>query len=538
VSAAPGAPRNDGRRPDRSPSSGNAAILVAAGILVSRLLGLVRQRAIAHFLGVSAATDAFTAAVRVPNLLQNLLGEGVLSASFIPVYAGLRARGDDAGRRELASGVLALLAAVTAVLVLAGVLAAPLLAAIVGPGFAPETRALTTRIIRVLFPGAALFVISAWCLGVLNSHGRFFLSYVSAAFWNVAMIATLLFFGSRADDASLVVLLAWGSVAGSLLQLAVQLPTTRLALGSLVPRWRAASPHVRSVVRNFVPVSFGRGVAHVSGFIDSAIASGLGAGAVATLGYAQAIYMLPVSLFGMAVSAAELPAMSSVVGDREAVGNVIRERLARASRRIAFWVVPSAVALVTLGDELASLLYRSGEFGADDARWVWGVLAGSAVGLVASTLGRLYASAFYAMRDTTTPLRFAVLRVLVAGGFGALLAFLGPAALGIAPRWGVAGITAASGIAGWVEFALLRRVLRDRIGPVELATRSLARIWVAAAAAGGVAWFARWANASSPALLRAGLVIGLFGMTYWVITWQAGIPEAVELRRRIFRRRA
>lgn len=523
-----------------APSAGRAASLVGAGILLSRLLGLVRQRVFAFYLGTSDAADAFTAAFRIPNMLQNLLGEGVLSASLIPVYAGLNARGEDEGRREVASAVLAMLLLVVAVVVLLGILAAPWLTAVITIGYEGEKLALTTRLVRILFPGAGLLVLSAWCLGVLNAHGRFFLAYASAAFWNVAMIATLVAAGPRVDQEALVVWLAWGSVVGCVLQLAAQWPGVVRLLGGFRRRWARHRSDVALVRRNFVPVFFGRGVTQLSGFVDTMIASLplLGTGAQVTLNYAQLLYGLPVSLFGMAVSAAELPAMSSLVGGTDEVHAALRARLADGLRRIAFFVVPSAVAFVTLGDQLAELVYGGGEFGPEDARWVWGVLAGAAVGLVATTLGRLYASAFYALQDTRTPLRCAIARVAMSVAVGATLAIHGPRMVGLDPRWGVAGITIGAGLAGWLEFGLLRRALTARIGAVDLAIRTRAVLWGAALLAAGVAWGARVVNAEAPMLVRTGLVFSLYGMTYWLVTWRAGVPEAVALRTRIFRRRS
>ena len=174
------------------PPASNRAIgaLVAVGILCSRLTGLVRQRVFAHYFGLqSDAADAFMAAFRIPNFLQNLFGEGALSASFIPVYASLLARGDRREATRVAGAVAALLALVTSVLVLLGVLSTPFLIAVIAPGFRGAKRDLTIAIVRVLFPGAGLLVLSAWCLGVLNSHHRFLLSYTAPVIWNVAMIA-------------------------------------------------------------------------------------------------------------------------------------------------------------------------------------------------------------------------------------------------------------------------------------------------------------------------------------------------------------
>lgn len=520
-------------------SGGRAASLVGAGIGVSRLLGLVRQRVFAFFLGSSDAADAFAAAFRIPNMLQNLLGEGVLSAAMIPVYSGLKARGDDEGRREVATAILAMLALVTAFVVLAGVVFAPQITAVITIGYTGEKLDLTTRLVRILFPGAGLLVLSAWCLGVLNAHGRFFLAYASAALWNVAMIGTLLYFGGRESQADLVVWLAWGSVAGCVLQLGAQWSAVRAVLGGFRRHWARHRADVATVRRNFVPVFVGRGVTQLSGFIDTMIASlpMLGTGAQVTLNYAQLLYGLPVSLFGMAVSAAELPAMASVVGREDEVARVLRDRLRDGLRRIAFFVIPSAVAFVALGDQIAELVYGGGRFGANEVRWVWGVLAGASVGLVATTLGRLYSSAFYALQDTRTPLRFALVRVTTAIVLGATLAVYGPRLLDIDGKWGVAGITIAAGLAGWLEYVLLRRALGRRLGPVELEPRARLVCWGAAVLAALAAWGARVLNADAPMLVRTGLVLGIYGMTYWLVTWKAGIPEAVALRERVFRRR-
>ena len=151
--------------------------MVALGILASRVVGLVRQRVLAHYLGVGDAADAFTAAFRIPNLLQNLFGEGALSASFIPVYAGLLGAGNEArGATRGAAPSARCWRSWSACSCSLGVLATPFLIDLIAPGFEGDKRELTIRLVRIFFPGAGLFVLSAWCLGVLNSHRRFFLS--------------------------------------------------------------------------------------------------------------------------------------------------------------------------------------------------------------------------------------------------------------------------------------------------------------------------------------------------------------------------
>jgi putative peptidoglycan lipid II flippase len=295
-------------------ASKRSSFLVASGIFLSRVAGLIRDRVFAHYFGNSDAADAFKAAFRIPNALQNLFGEGVLSASFIPVYAALLAREEDEEARRTAGAVAALLALSTSILVLFGVLATPYLIDAIAPGFSGEKRELTIRIVRILFPGAGLFVFSAWCLGILNSHRRFFLSYTAPVIWNAAMIATLWGFGARYTQFSLAIVLSWGSVVGAALMVAIQLPVVLGLLKGLHLSFAFHLENVRTVVRNFFPVFISRGVVQISAYVDALLASLLPTGAVAALAYAQTLYTLPVSLFGMSVSAAELPAMSGAVG--------------------------------------------------------------------------------------------------------------------------------------------------------------------------------------------------------------------------------
>lgn len=436
---------------------------MASGILLSRLVGLVRQRAFNHYFGQSDQADAFNAAFKIPNFLQNLFGEGVLSASFIPVYSRSLAKGDEEESSRIAGAILAILTLCTTVLVVAGVLLTPFLIDVIAPGFHGAKRELTIRLVQILFPGAGLLVISAWCLGILNSHRKFFLSYTAPVVWNLAMIATLLGFGGR-ELPSLAIYLACGSVAGSALQLGVQLPAVLSLVHHLRPRLDTASEHVREVLKNFAPVFVSRGVVQISAYVDQLFASLLGTGAVAALTNAQTLYTLPVSLFGMSISAAELPAMSSALGAEEDVAAQLRSRLNSGLRRIAFFVVPSAMAFLALGGAITAALFETGRFHHGDSNYVWGILAGSSVGLLASTLGRLYSSTYYALRDTRTPLRFAIVRVFLTVTLGYVCAIWLPRWLGIEQRWGVAGLTASAGVAGWVEFAFLRRTLNARIG--------------------------------------------------------------------------
>jgi putative peptidoglycan lipid II flippase len=247
--------------------------------------------------------------------------------------------------------------------------------------------------------------------------------------------------------------------------------------------------------------------------------------------------LLPVSLFGMSVSAAELPAMSGLAfEDREGL-EPLRRRLDAGLRQIAFFIVPSAAAFLALGDVIAAALFQTGRFSHDDAVYVWGILAGSAVGLLASTLGRLYSSAYYALRDTRRPLNFAVLRVVLTTVLGYVFAIPLPRWLGVAPAWGAAGLTASAGLAGWVEMLLLRRSLNARIGATGLPASYVMTLWASALAGAAVAWAVKLTLLPPHPILAAILILGPYGAVFLAATFALGVPEARRALSAVWRRR-
>jgi putative peptidoglycan lipid II flippase len=524
------------RTPTTTPRTGKAAALVAAGILLSRFSGFIRVWVFNRYFGLSDEADAFTQAFKIPNLLQNLFGEGALSASFIPVYSALVARGERREADRVAGAVASILALLVATVVLIGVLATPALITVITPGFEGAKRELAIQIVRVLFPGAGLLVLSAWCLGILNSHFKFLLSYTAPVLWNVAMIVTLVLYG-HAELPRLAVILAWGSVVGSALQFLVQVPVVFRLAPHLRFALDVASDHIRTVLGNFVPAFVSRGVVQLSAYIDTILVSYLTTeGASAALANAQILYTLPVSLFGMSVSAAELPAMSGTLGADPQGVEAIRRRLDSGLRQIAFFVLPSAVAFLALGDVIAGLL-RSGRFSQSDAVYVWGILAGSAAGVLASTLGRLYSSTYYALRDTRTPLRYAIVRVGLTTVLGYVFAFYLPQWLNIGEKWGAAGLTVSSGIAGWAEMILLRRTLNARIGKTGLPPAYVLKLAVAAITGAAVAWGVKLGLPAIHPIAAAVPILGAYGLVYFGITAAFQIPEISRVLSRLQRGR-
>ena len=535
-------------------SSGSGAFFVGAGIGLSRIVGVVRETIFAHYLGNSVPAAAFKAAIRIPNFLQNLFGEGVLSASFIPVYAELIGKGDREEADRLAGAVFGILSLLTSVLALAGALGAPLLIELIAPGFEGDARELTIRLVRILFPGVAFLVMSAWCLGILNSHRRFFISYAAPVIWSAAQIAVLLGSGKRTTQSRLVEYLAYGMVAGSFLQFAIQLPPVLRLLGRFRPAISAARASVRQVFRGFAPVVLGRGVVQISAWVDVAYASLISARAVAALSYAQTLSLLPVSLFGMAISASELPAMSQARGSPEEIAAQLRARVNQGLARIAYFVVPSSAAFLLLGDVVAGAVFQTGKFTFSDTRYVWYLLAGSAVGLLATTSGRLYASTFYALKDARTPLYFAGIRVLLTAALAYLCAVRLPSALGVPRELGGVGITATTGVAAWLEFLMLRRAAQRRIGKTGLGMKRLLSLWASSLVAAAIALGLKLALArqlgvaaadtahcegtafaapSLPPILTGILVLGAYGVLYFGLTAVLHVPESAIVFRRL-----
>jgi putative peptidoglycan lipid II flippase len=520
-----------------------ASSLIAAGILLSRISGLIRQRIFGQFFGTTLYADVFSAALRMPNALQNLLGEGTLSASFIPVYSELLEEGreEDAGRT--AGAVFGLLLVGAGLLSLLGILLAPVLVSLLSPGFEGERRELTIEVVRIIFPMTGLLVLSAWALGILNSHRKFFVPYVAPVLWNGAMISALIFFGGRISLNRLVVALAWGALIGGALQLAIQLPWVLKLEKRLRPSLDHRLASVREAIRNAGPAIAGRGVVQLSGYVDLLLASLLAHGAVAAIGYAQTLYVLPVSLFGMSVAAAELPELA-----RKRLGAVgeLRARTNAGLERIAFFVVPSFVAFATLGDAVVGALFQTGEFDRSDTLLVYLTLMGFSIGLVASTGTRLFSSTFYALRDTRTPARFAMVRVTVAASLGFLLMiqFEPIPALGIGAgvlgglnidgqALGAVGLATGSGIAAWIEWTLLRRRLRDRIGPVGAQLSTILKMFLAALVAAAAGWGVRLGIGGVGPLIQGVLVFSVYGLIYFLITSMLKLSETEMLRRRV-----
>lgn len=530
---------------------------MAVGILTSRVFGLVREMVLAQFFGVSAHADVYRNAMRAPNILQNMLGEQTLSASFIPVYSRLLAEGraKDAGR--FAGAVFGLLLAAVSILVLGGILLAPYIVSVLAAGFLDDAAAvaagtlkvdrfpLTVQAVRIVFPMAGFMVLSAWALGILNSHRRFLLPYLAPIFWNASIIAAVL--GAvwstghlqNPSLAGLPILDRWlfaaffGGLVGGFLQFAVQLPLVLRVTQGLRISFSTRVAGVREALRMLGPALAGRGVVQFSGYLSLFLANFLAYGAPSAIGFATVLYNLPLSAFGMSIAAAELPEMSRL--DARGAGREIGQRVRRALEQSAFVMCPAVVGYLAFGFLVVGLIYRRGSFGVEDNFLVYAILCGYCLGLLGSTISRLLQNSFFALRDTRTPARIAAVRLVVEGVFGVGLMLL-------FDRWSVAevfglaeapkglflggvGLALASGLGAWVEFFLLQRALQRRLGGIRVPVGHLLRRLGLALVSAGCGLALWWGLRYQTFYVQALVVLPAYMALYLAYAWWRRYPD-------------
>lgn len=506
--------------------TGGHAAWVGAGILLSRLTGVVRDAAVGAFLGTGIPADAYWAAIKIPNIIRNLLGEGTLSASFVPIYSeqleAVRTGEADAGADppRFAASVLGLVLVVATLLSALGVLLAPWITGIVLGTADEPTRVLATSLVRILFPMSGVLMVGAWFLGVLISHDRYFLPFVAPTLWNLAQVGGLLWAASTGAT-SLAHALAWAALAGSLLQVGVQVgPALRLA-GVRVPRLELDTEPIRRMAANTIPVISSQGIFQLSSLVDLALAGLAGTGALAALGYSQRLVYLPISLFGVSVAAASLPTMS-----RHARAEALRRRLVNGFFEITYFVLPAAAILWLFGDLAVALVYQRREFGADSTALVAAILAAYAAGLVAMSSLKLFASGFHALQDTRTPM--AIAAVAVGTGIAVSLGLTLWMRSAGAGAYAAVGIVLGGVVGSWLNLGLMSVVLARRLdGLFDRASFIAAgRLVVATAAAAGIGWLVRsWLEPR----LDAGF-LGTLGLLL-AVTAAGGLPYLAIVRR-------
>lgn len=397
--------------------------------MISRVMGFIRDILIADLFGVSAATDAFFVAFKIPNFLRRLFAEGAFAHAFVPVLTDYRRRTDPKAYRLFIARMTGTLAVVQIVLSLVCILAAPVLIAVFAPGFLWEAGQLdlAVQMLRITFPFLPFISLTALAGGVLNAHGRFAVPALTPVLLNLCMIAAALWLAPQLDRPILA--LAWGVLAAGIVQLLFQIPPL-LRLGLLPrPRLGFADAGVRRVIALMGPAVFGVSVVQVNLLVDTLFASFLPSGSVSWLYYSDRLVEFPLGIFGVAVSAVVLP---SLAGSHTAENPQAFSRALDWGLRLSLLIgLPATLGLVLLADPLLSTLFQYNQFDAEDVVMAGRSLTAFALGLLAVMLIKLLAAGYTARHDTATPMRHGLYAMAVNVAFNAMLlaplAHAGPA---------------------------------------------------------------------------------------------------------------
>ncbi len=530
-------------------ASSSGAIFIALGIFLSRIAGLIRERALAYYFGNSDTADAFKAALKIPNFLQNLFGEGALSASFIPVYSELISKGEHQKANQVAKTLFALMLLVISTLVTAGVILTPYLIDLVAPGFEGTKKELTIKLVQILFPGTGLLVLSAWCLGILNSHRQFFLSYFAPVIWNFTIILTLFVYGqfiySKNIDSmfevNLVIITCVGVSVGSLLQFLIQVPKVLKFVSFSEGKIDFKDTNIKTITKNFGPALISRGIVQISAYIDNIIASYLSSGAISGLAFSQVIATLPISLFGMSISQSELTTMSKAQGDKvsdEDKNRFLLSRLQYSFKRLNFFIIPTFFVFIFLGDILIGTLFQTGQFTEDTTKYVWTILIGSSFGLLGSTKSRVLSSSFYALKDTKTPMLIAIVRVITTTVLGIFFSLYFYKILGISTYYQASLLALSFGIASSIEFFMLRHALSKKIAlKIQDDFIHLGLVFFISLISAGIVYSFKFTSLFLlPPIMRGLLFLGFFAVLFLLGAYLFKIEEVKLIADKIFKK--
>ena len=516
-------------RDDLRADATRGTTLVALGQITARLAGLVRERVLAQYLGTGAGADIFTAATRIPGLLQQVLGDSLVLSAFVPAYARVRGRDDAAAAPRLARTALVWLVQLALVAVAGIAITAPILVTAMGAGMPPDMQERTTRLVRVLAGASGMIVVSGWAAGVLTVHRRYLLAQMAPVLSAGGVVVALVRAGRQQSPLALAETAAWGALAGAALQLAFLMWRAMALAGPLGGGGPHRTADAAGLARTAGPAAAHGALVRLAGWSDTALATLLPTGALATLAYGQLIAGIPISLVAVSTSTA-LVGQLAVEFERHDVA-VARQRVRDGLMRVAFFTVPAAAAFVALGDVVAATIYQGGRFSAGDATAVWWVLAASAVGLLATAERSVYATVFHARADTVTPLRLAAWRWAARLVLSIGLGFVVPRALGLDQGWALAGITVAGGLTAWAELLFVRRALRPHIGNAGTGGTHGATLWTAAIAAAGVATLLKPAVAQWSPVVGGLVILGTYAAIYVAVTAAFGITTLLPRRR-------
>lgn len=439
-----------GRRLLRSTS------VVSSMTLVSRILGVARDVVLARFFGTTLVMDAFIVANRIPNMLRRFFAEGAFSQGFVPVMARYREKHEQAEAKQLVDAVAGTFGLILFLITLAGVIAAPLLVAIVAPGFiGPDGRFdLATAMLRFTFPYLLFVSLTAFAGGILNTYGRFGVSAFTPAILNIVLIAGALWWAPKLEQPGMA--LAYAVFVAGIIQLLFQIPFLSRIHALPRPRWRPAHAGVKRISELMLPAIFGSSVAQINVLIGGIIASLLGVGKISLLYYSDRLMEFPLGLFGIALATVTLPYLSRQHANES--HSEFSDTVDWSMKLVLLIAVPAAVGLIVLAEPLVATIYYGGEFTIFDIRMTALALQAFALGLVGFSYIKILAPAYFARENTRTPVRFGLISLAVNFLLSVVLAY---ALTRMEYEGAHAGLALATSVAAVLNAWLLYRGLRQ-----------------------------------------------------------------------------
>lgn len=516
---------------------GRAAGILGSATMLSRIMGMVRDMVQSRLFGAGFATDAFIAAFQIPNMLRRFFAEGALTSAFVPTFSAVLTQRGEKDARELANVCFTLLTIVMAAVALCGMLFSPWIVSVMFPGFksVPGKFELTVQLNRLMFPYIFFISLVALCMGVLNTVRHFFTPAISTVFLNVSMILAAFFL--RGFFEAPIAALAAGVLIGGVVQLVMQLPVLWSKGFPLRPSFDFSNPELRRIAILMLPATFGVGVYYLNITVSAILASLLPQGSVSYLYYAQRMFEFPQGIFTVSVAQAVLPSMSRQAAEGDMDG--MKESLAYGLRLTLFVTIPAMAGLMICAIPIMSVIFMGGKFNYHEAVNAAQALGYYSLGLSFVALTRVLAPAFYALKDTKTPVWCAFAAFLLNVVFS--VALMGPLLHG--------GLALATTLSAFFNMILLLWLLRVRLGDfggrgvVSSGLKSLAATVPMTGLVWGICQLMDWSLAGQKLekTLVLGLAVGVGIAVYMLAARLLGSPDAREItslvKRKLFDRR-
>ncbi|MCK4357764.1 MAG: murein biosynthesis integral membrane protein MurJ [Candidatus Cloacimonetes bacterium] len=430
---------------------------ISSGTFLSRISGLFRDIVLTHFLGITSVADSFGVAFVIPNMLRGLFGEGALAAAFIPLYTEFKEKKSKQEAIQFALNILSILVILLIILVGIGIVLAPLIVKIIAPGFAPEFKSLTSHLTQILFPYLFLIGLTSVIIAILNAHSVFFLPSLSPMMFNLGIIIPAIIYAilKEASIEEKAFVLAFGVLFGGICQLFVNLPLLKKIGYKVKFHINLKQKEIKQVWQRMIPCIIGLGIREVNVVVDTILASLLITGSVAALQYGNRLMQLPLGVFGIAIGIAVLPLFSK----HTAFNNIseLKKSIQDAFNLILIIMLPIISLIIVMGKDMISFIYLHGAFDEKALLMTFSALAFYSIGLISHSLVRVFASAFFALKNTKTPVKISIIAVICNIILNVILMqFLQ-----------LRGLALATSIAATIQATILFFTLEKKIGKVD-----------------------------------------------------------------------